>query len=379
VTIIYTTKFLYKYFLKPILFIFDPETVHNLVINLGQQLGKSKFSKKLLNRTYNSNHPTLSQELFGITFKNPVGLAAGFDYNGELTQILGSVGFGFQSIGTVTFSDYEGNKAPRLVRLPKSKSILVNKGFKNDGIKKVLNKNIQNWEEAYQVGISIGATNSPDCTTPQSQIEDIVNSFRFLKIHRLYNKLAYLELNISCPNVLGSGSLADPNHLKQVLEGIKKLEIRKPLLVKLQLEIPWKKARELIQIMIDYKVDGVIIANLLKRRNATLFEPKELDTVRFLKGNFSGAPTKDFSNELIEKAYKEFGHKIKIIGLGGIFNAQDAYEKIKRGASLVQLITGMIYEGPQLIAEINMGLEKRLKEDGYKNIKEAVGVKSIRS
>ncbi|MBI2357085.1 quinone-dependent dihydroorotate dehydrogenase [Candidatus Dojkabacteria bacterium] len=366
-------KTLYKYILKPILFRFDPEFIHNLFTSRGRLLGRFRLTRSILKNAFRYDSPSLHQEIAGIKFKNPVGLAAGFDYDGKLTEVLESIGFGFQSIGTVTYSPYEGNSKPRLARLPKSKSLLVNKGFKSDGIEKVLNRNVREWNETFKVGISIGATNSKECSTPKAQIEDIIKSFSYLKSHKLLERFSYLELNISCPNVLGSGSLADTENLEDVLSKIKELGIDKPIFVKFQLEIEWEKARKLIEIIIKYGVEAIIIANLLKQREGSEIRKEELESVKNLKGNFSGKPTFNLSNELIEKTYREFGDRIKIVGLGGIFNAEDAYEKIKRGASLVQLITGMIYEGPQVIGDINRGLERLLRKDGYKSVDEAVG------
>lgn len=365
-------RFLYKIFLKPILFLFDAEFVHDTFTNVGEAFGKSKIFKKLV-RLLRYDSPTLQQELFGVSFSNPIGLSAGFDYNGRLTQILGDLGFGFQSVGTVTFSEYEGNQKPRLGRLKASKSLLVNKGFKSEGIEKVLYNRLLTWDNDFRVGISIGATNSKECSTTPNQIEDILNSFKFLKSHKKLNQLSYIELNISCPNVLGSGSLANPESLKEVLSKISEIGIDKPLFVKFQLEIDWDLAKELISIMIEHHVDAIIIANLLKKRDEKYFKNNELKKVENLKGNFSGKPTFDLSNELIEKVYREFGDKIKIIGVGGVFNAQDAYIKISKGASLVQLITGMIYEGPQVISEINRDLDRIIKSKGFSNISQAVG------
>ncbi|HRI05854.1 MAG TPA: quinone-dependent dihydroorotate dehydrogenase [Candidatus Dojkabacteria bacterium] len=366
---------LYTKVIKPILFKFDPEFVHNLFTSTGRLMGGYSIARKILSRSMRYDSKFLEQEIAGISFKNPVGLAAGFDYNGNLTQILESVGFGFESVGTVTYSYYEGNKKPRLVRLPKSQSILVNKGFKSDGIKNVLNRNMPKWSNSFNVGVSIGATNSKECSTPLAQIDDIVRSFEYISKHEILKKLSYLELNISCPNVLGSGSLATPEYLKMVLRKIRMIGINKPLFVKFQLEIEWEKAKELVKIMVDHNVDAIILSNLLKNREAESIKQEDKKFVKDLKGNFSGKPTYELSNQLIENVYKEFGSKIKIIGLGGIFSAQDAYEKIKRGASLVQLITGMIYEGPQLIGEINRGLEELARKDGFNNIQEAVGSK----
>ncbi len=367
---------IYKSVIKPILFRFDPEFIHDSFTLSGKILGNVPIARDILSMCFEYKSPVIEQEIFGKQYLSPVGLAAGFDYNGRLTKILHRIGFGFESVGTVTNKYYGGNIKPRLGRLPKSESLLVNKGFKSDGIQKVLNTNIQSWNDRFNVGISVGATNSKECSTPNAQIDDILQSVRYLKQHSLYSKFAYLEINISCPNVLGSGSLANPENLDKVLKGIREIGIDLPLFVKFQLEIDWSDAKELIEIMIKYSVDAIIIANLLKHRDINRFDNEELEKFKELKGNFSGKPTWKLSNELIKNTYREFGDRIKIIGLGGIFNAQDAYTKIRLGASLVQLITGMIFEGPGLIKEINKGLEELIKQDGYTHISQVIGIDS---
>lgn len=366
-------RLIYKYIIKPILFRFDAEEVHNSFTKLGEFFGKSSLIKRFISLFLKYENGDLEQNLFGLKFNNPVGLAAGFDYNAKLTNVLDSVGFSFESVGTVTFSPYEGNMKPRLVRLPNSQSLLVNKGFKSHGIHRVLSE-INMWDENnFNVGISIGATNSEKCSTDKLQIKDIIQSFEYLKNSSIIDKFAYLELNISCPNVLGSGSLADPINLRKVLNEIRKLKIEKPLFVKFQLEIDWELAKKLIKIMIEYNVDAIILSNLLKHRDTGLINEKDLDNIKELKGNFSGKPTFNLSNDLISKVYLEFGDKIKIIGLGGIFSAEDAYRKMELGASLVQLITGMIYEGPQLIGDINKGILSIMRSKGFRNISEVIG------
>ncbi len=370
-------KFLYQNVLKPILFRFDPEKVHDAFTRIGIFLGGFRFTKWLLRKMYAYEHPILEQELFGIHFRNPVGLSAGFDYNVQLTKVMGDLGFAFMSGGTVTYHPYEGNPRPRLARLPKSRSLLVNKGFKSAGIEKVL-KNVSFTQYfPAQVGISIGATNHPNICDPVGQVEDILASFRTLMEHEKRNAFAYFELNISCPNVAGSGVLADPEILDDLLRRTREIIGNRVLFVKFQSEIPWEEARELIAIMIRHKVDAIIIGNLVKKRDNPRFDQEEMEEIekRKLAGNFSGKPVELVVNPLIGKTYQTFGDKIKIIGVGGIFSAEDAYEKIKQGASLVQLITGMIFEGPQLIGDINRGLVQLLKRDGYTSVSEAVGSK----
>jgi len=362
-------RFKYKYIIKPLLFKLDAEYVHNQAIILGNKLSKIRLVQLLFKNLFYVNSKYLKTQLFNLKFNSPVGLSAGFDYEGLISGITPYLGFGFESAGTVTYNSYEGNFPPRLARLPKSQSLLVNKGFKSIGIKNVVNN--LTFINGFNLGLSIGATNSESCSTSDAQIEDIINTFKYVKAHPIYKNLAYLELNISCPNVKGAGTLANEYNLYATLTKIKELKINKPLFVKFPIEIVPSYARKLVQIMIDLNVDGVIIGNLAKNRDNTLLNKEEIENLG--SGNFSGKPTWNLSNELISIIYKDFGKEIKIIGVGGIFNANDAYEKIKRGASLVQLITGMIFEGPQLISEINIDLIKLLKKDGYKNINEAVG------
>lgn len=366
---------IYKKIIKPILFTQDPEKVHNGFTRLGIFMGKFWLTKKITKLLFYYKHKKLEQNYFGIHFKNPIGLSAGFDYNVDLTRSIGDIGFAFCSSGTVTYGEYAGNAKPRLKRLPKSQSLLINKGFKSAGIKKVLNNVSFTQYNPAQIGISLGATNSPNTCASETQIFDILESFKYLIHHKKAEKFAYYELNISCPNVAGSGALTEPRVLENLLSEIRKLPLKKPLFVKFQLEIEWEHARELIQIMIKHNVAVVIIANLLKNKSNFNFDRNEIGEIidNKLKGNFSGKPTEVLSNELIGKVYKEFGNQIKIIGVGGVFSAEDAYEKIKQGASLVQLITGMIFEGPQLIGEINKKLVIFLERDGYKNISEAIG------
>ncbi len=367
---------LYKKIIKPILFKQDPEYVHNRFTRIGVFLGNYLFLKRIIKLLfYFENKKRLGQNLFGIDFKNPIGLSAGFDYNIQLTKVLGDIGFAFMSGGTVTYNFYEGNKKPRLARLPKSKSLLVNKGFKSFGIKKVLdNVSFTSYNSA-KVGISIGATNSPLICDPEAQVKDILKSFKYLMQNEKKDNFSYFELNISCPNVAGSGVLTDQDVLDNLLSEIRKIIGKKVLFVKFQAEIEWGEARELVKIMINHNVDAIIVANLLKKKTNYNFEKEEIQKIidNDWKGNFSGKPVEKFSNDLIGKIYKEFGDRIKIIGVGGIFSAEDVYLKIKLGASLVQLITGMIFEGPQLIGKINKDLVKLLEKDGFENISEAVG------
>ena len=370
----WSTSLLYLGFVKPILFKVDAEKVHNWVTKLGKRLSKNPIFCRLLKRIYSHKPQILQQALWDINFASPVGLAAGFDYNAELVGLWSKLGFGFASVGTLTYSSYAGNPAPRLGRLPKSKSLLVNKGFKNIGLAQALAKNLSQLPSDIPIGISIGATNSPQTATAETQIEDILKSFEKLKDR---TDFAYFELNISCPNVLGSGALDQPEVLEKLLARLNQLNLARPLWVKFPAEIDWPKARSLIEIMIKYQVAGIVVSNLVKKRDYSTFDPQEI--TQSPKGNFSGKPVEPISNQLIAKIYQEFAGKIIIIGVGGVFEPEDAYRKIKLGANLVQLITGMVYLGPATIWKINQGLAQLLRQDGYTNITEAVGAEHKKS
>ncbi|MDP3997064.1 MAG: quinone-dependent dihydroorotate dehydrogenase [bacterium] len=354
--------------LRPILFRFDSEYIHDAVTKIGAVCTRSRLIKKIFSAVFNRRDPALASRHFNTNFASPVGLSAGFDYNGYLTGIIPYLGFGFESVGTVTHSSYAGNPKPRLSRLIKSRSILVNKGFKNDGLKTVLDRIVFN--TGFPTGISIGATNSPATSAATAQIADIIKSFQIINQDR---RFTYFELNVSCPNVLGAGTLARPDSLETLLSQLDQLSLQKPLVVKMPIDTDWTQTKQLLDIIIQHRVAAVTIGNLATDRQNPKLNPAEVKKAG--PGHFSGKPTWDLSNNLISQTYQAFGDKLTIIGVGGIFSAADAYEKIKCGASLVQLITGLIFEGPQLVAQINQDLAKLLKKDGFNNISEVVGSK----
>ncbi len=365
-------KFFYQTILKPFYFLFDPEFVHERMVDFGQAISKT-FLIQFIGSKLIYKDKSLRQKILGINFENPVGLAAGFDYDAKLTNTLYYLDFGFQTAGTVTAHPYAGNPPPRLGRLPNSKSLMVNKGFKNQG-SLVISEKIKNTNFKIPVGISIGVTNSRKLSSIEDAVADIILAFKVFEKSNVKN--SYYELNISCPNLLNTDKISfyPPKNLKRLLESVDKLKLKKPVFVKMPIEETDRVFMRIIDELAKHKtIKGVVIGNLYHRnyKNNDSFDKKEL--ARFRTGNFSGKPCEPRSNELIVKTYKKYGDKLVIIGTGGIFSAADAYKKIKLGASLVQLITGMIYQGPQLISQINLGLIDLIKKDGFKNIGEAVG------
>ncbi len=350
---------------------FDAEMVHTLITSLGELLSKVEFFRKILKSIFQIENPILKQKIHGINFMSPIGLAAGFDYEAKLPKILPAIGFGFETVGTVTNHPYEGNPKPMLGRLPKSKSLMVNKGFKSRGADKIIEK-IENLEigKNFPVGVSIGRTNGREMTQRES-MDDVVDTFKKFEKSKL--KISYYELNISCPNLIGNISFYPPKNLEELLHEVDKIHIKKPLFIKMPIEKSDREVLAMLKIIAKHKVKGVVFGNLQKDRNHPSLVKEEVK--KFKVGNFSGKPTFERSNELIALAYKNYKNRFIIIGCGGVFSIEDAYLKIKLGASLVQLITGMIFEGPQLISQINLGLIKALKKDGFENISEAVGSK----
>lgn len=360
----------YQSILKPILFCFNAQTIHDSMTSLGAQLGKHKILRSATSRFFDFEHTSLKQTILGIDFKNPIGLSAGFDYRAQLTEILPSIGMGYGTVGTISNKPYEGNPKPMLGRLPKSKSLLVNKGFKNDGIDALI-KQHQGKTFSIPIGLSLGKTNQKELMTQDEAVQDVVEVFQ--KAVNANLPFSYFELNISCPNLIGTVSFYPPDNLKQLLTALETIQIDKPVFIKMPITETDETTRSMLKVIEQSPfIKGVILGNLWKDRTSPIFDAEEI--AKATKGNFSGKPNFNRSNELIQLAYKEFGHRFVIIGCGGVFNAEDAYKKIRLGASLVQMITGMIYQGPQVVGEINRGLIELLKRDGFKTISDAVGV-----
>jgi dihydroorotate dehydrogenase len=359
--------FIYKHLVKPIFFLFDAEHVHNFVTSMGEIIGKSPILTNLIGKIFSPKSPKLTQKIADITFRSPIGLAAGFDYEAKCAKILPSVGFGFNTVGTITNLSYGGNPKPRLGRLPESKSLMVNKGFKNRGTFWTADK-LKNQNFKTPLGISIGKTNTLKIKTQKEAVEDILEAFTIFEKSGVNN--TYYELNISCPNLYGNISFYPSKNLDELLTEVDKLKIKKPVFIKMPINETNQSVRKMLDVTMRHNIKGVIFGNLQKDRTNPYLIKNE---IRWKTGNFSGLPTQKRSDELISLAYKYYGKKLIIIGCGGVFSAEDAYRKIKLGASLVQLITGLIYEGPLLAAKINQELPKLLAKDGFKNISEAIG------
>ncbi len=347
----------YRIMLKPVFFLCDPEQVHNFMTDMGSLLGKSFLTRQLIKVLFYVGDRSLGKKIDGIFFPNPVGLAAGFDYEAKLLQILPEVGFGFMTVGTVTFQPYEGNPTPRLQRFPKSKSLLINKGFKSPGAFAIIEKLSGRIYEA-PFGISVGSTNT-FFKSQADQIKDIKKTFRLFEKSTVTH--SYYELNISCPNTKGGQPFTTPERLEDLLSHVDLLRITKPIYIKMPIDLGEKETLRLLKVADKHQVQGVIFGNLTKdKKNPDIVE-EDRQKWMVSAGNLSGKPTWNRSNTLIALTKKNFGKRFTIIGTGGVFSPEDAKRKLALGADLVQLITGMIFQGPQLIGEINSALMKSEK------------------
>lgn len=363
----------YRRGVRPLLFLSSSETIHEKLTNSGEKLARNQFVHKAMSKVFTVDSALLSQKVYGVTFPNPIGLSAGFDYRAQLTDISPALGFGFETVGTITNKPYPGNPTPRLGRLVRSKSLLVNKGFKNEGIDAILRK-LTGHTFTIPIGLSIGRTNTRKLITQNQSIADICEAFK--KAEASLVPFSFYELNISCPNLVGDITFYPPGNLRELLTAVFHQGLTKPLFIKMPIEKSNTEVERMLSVIVKFPVSGVIFGNLQKNREHPSLVKKEV--AKYPVGNFSGKPCEQRSNELIALAYRMHGDELRIIGCGGVFSAKDAYKKIRLGASLVQLITGLIFEGPQLINQINTGLLALLHQDGFSHISQAIG-RDVRS
>lgn len=341
----------------PILHAMDAEKAHGLTV--------SALKSGILTRKAPSNIPALSLSVLGRVFPNPIGLAAGFDKNADVMDAMLGYGFGFVEIGTVTPKAQSGNPTPRIFRDKASGHVINRMGFPNKGAD-IFEKNYQIFREGGKnkngiVGINVGKNKDQ-----QDALADYV-----ALVHRFGKQADYLTVNISSPNTPGLRDLQNPAELLPFLRQlviVRNARCKTPLLVKFAPDLTADEATAIAKCVSEAGIDGVILTNTTLDRPAALPEPFRAET-----GGLSGPVLQDKSLEIIKIFYRETKGQLPIIGAGGINDAPSAYAKIKAGACLVQLYTGLVYHGPTLPAVINNGLVKLLKQDGYSSIAEAVG------
>jgi len=340
--------FLYQHALKPLLFKCNPEVMHDLFVAVGEFSGRFWILRKLFSFIYGYHGKDISKTVDGVIYHTPVLLSAGFDANGQLTRILPSLSFGGEEIGSTTAHPCEGNPRPRLTRLIRNKSLVVYKGLRNHGVDALIAK-LKRTPRApgYVLGISIARTNEPEASTDiEAGILDYVESFQKLAAAGVGD---YFTINISCPNSYTGETFIDPVLFAQLMPRLMEIPHTKPVYIKMPINIPWEQFSALLDIADRNGVQGVIIGNLNKDYSH-LNHPE--DAPKAFRGGLSGTPTFKLSNELIKKTRGAYGKRFTIIGTGGIFTPEDAMAKFDAGADLIQLVSGMIFEGPGLMRDI---------------------------
>ena len=344
---------MYKSVVRPILFFFDPEKIHHFTFSLIKVLCKIPFVSKIFRGFYVVNDKRLERTLFGITFKNPVGLAAGFDKNAVLYNELANFGFGFIEIGTVTPKGQKGNPKKRLFRLKDDQGIINRMGFNNDGIAAAI-QNLKKNKGQVVIGGNIGKNTA---TTPENYTEDYCEVFQ-----SLHPYVDYFVLNVSCPNVGSHAKLNDKEYLLELIFACKKLNLKeekqKPILLKIAPDLNNNQLNEIIDLVKETQIDGVIASNTSTNRAGLKASVERLEEIG--NGGVSGQPVKNKSTEVIKYLADNSNKSFPIIGVGGIHSEKDALEKLKVGADLVQVYTGFIYEGPSLVKRINKAILSEL-------------------
>nr|AOE06916.1 dihydroorotate dehydrogenase [uncultured bacterium] len=343
---------MYKSIIRSFLFKFDPEAVHYFTFDLIKIFFKIPFSARLIRSLFHVNHPNLERELFGLKFKNPVGLAAGFDKNALLYNELAHFGFGFIEVGTVTPKAQEGNPKKRLFRLKADNGLINRMGFNNAGLEALIARLKKNKNKVI-IGGNIGKNNQ---TSADQYTDDYAQCFK-----ALHPYVDYFVLNVSCPNVGSHAKLTDKDYLTELITEIKHLnsefDIQKPILLKIAPDLNQLQLDEIITLVSETKIAGVIACNTSISRVGLKTPKTVLETIGM--GGLSGQPIKSKSTEVIRYLSQKSQKAFSIIGVGGIHSAQDALEKIEAGADLVQIYTGFVYEGPALIKRINKALINR--------------------
>ena len=341
---------MYKLLIRPILFSFDPEKVHYFTFSWIRRLFKLGLGG-LLKNMGTVKDTKLETEVFGLKFKNPVGLAAGFDKDAKLFNELGQLGFGFIEIGTLTPKAQIGNPKKRLFRLKEDQGLINRMGFNNGGVDAAVTRLKKN--KGILIGGNIGKNTR---TAPEDYTSDYLTCF-----NALHPVVDYFVLNVSCPNVSSHAKLNDKNYLEELIQAVQKantaFETQRPIVLKIAPDLNEGQLDEIVDLVKTTGLDGVIASNTSVSREGLQTTKERLNQIG--NGGLSGLPVKDKSTAVIKYLSQKSKGSFPIIGVGGIHTAQDALDKLDAGASLVQLYTGFVYEGPQLIKDINKAILSR--------------------
>ena len=344
---------MYKKIIRPILFLFNPELIHNLVSKIIILIQKIPLLSGLIGKIFIYNDPRLNKKVMGISFKNPVGVAAGFDKNGVMIDGLATFGFGFIEIGTVTPRPQPGNPLPRLFRLKKDNALINKMGFNNAGVDAV-SRSLKKRKSNIIVGGNIGKNKN----TPNNEaVNDYLKGFDSLN-----DLVDYFVINVSSPNTPGLRELQEKEPLLRILNSIQEVNQRKggkPILVKIAPDLSNEQLDDIIDIVINVKLSGIVATNTTITRNQLLSDPQLINKAG--NGGLSGMPLFRRSVEVVSYLRGKLGHDYVIIGVGGIMNSENAKIMIEAGADLIQLYTGFIYQGPGIAKRINKELVKYIR------------------
>jgi len=340
---------MYKLIIRPIFFLFSPETIHHVVFFLLKLLRAIPGIPSLFGAFFSINHNNLEREVFGIKFPNPIGLAAGLDKDAEVFEMFGKMGFGFVEIGTVTPLPQLGNEKPRLYRLVDDKGLINRMGFNNKGVEYAVSK-LKSIKHKVIIGGNIGKNKVTE--------NDLAHTDYLICLEALHAYVDYFVVNVSSPNTPNLRQLQDKEPLSQLLTLLKnrnnEFENPKPILLKIAPDLTNSQLDDIIEIVENTGIDGLVATNTTIARENLAMSKDKIEEIG--NGGLSGVPVKDRSNEVIRYISKKTNGRIPIIGVGGIMNKKDVIEKLEAGATLVQLFTGFIYEGPAVVKRINKGL-----------------------
>lgn len=342
---------MYKILIRPLLFLFDPERVHHFTFRFIQLISVIPGVKSIIRQLYTFHHPNLERKIFGLTFENPVGLAAGFDKDAKLIDELACFGFGFIEIGTITPKPQPGNERPRLFRLPADQALINRMGFNNEGAVAAVRR-----LKKRSPGVLVGGNIGKNKITPNDQATaDYADC-----LETLYPYVDYFVVNVSSPNTPGLRDLQEKEPLKKLLLHVKQLsqtrekQKPKPILLKIAPDLTTGQLDDVIEILKATGTDGVIATNTTLSREGLSTNDDEIKKIG--AGGLSGKPLNEKSNAVIKYLRSQLGPAYPIIGVGGIMTPEDAVEKLNAGADLIQIYTGFVYEGPGFVKRINQRL-----------------------
>ncbi|MDJ0535103.1 MAG: quinone-dependent dihydroorotate dehydrogenase [Xenococcaceae cyanobacterium MO_207.B15] len=356
----------------------DPEQAHRQMLNTLTNIEQSRhtswgsFSIKQLEKSFCLEDSRLSQTLWGLNFLNPLGLAAGFDKDGTAAGIWSSLGFGFAELGAVTLHAQPGNPRPRMFRLPKDKAALNRMGANNLGAAVMRDTLEQTWKRkpsTIPIGINLCKSKIADLDAAAT---DYVGSFQLLQ-----DVADYFVINVSSPNTPGLRSLQAGEQLQPILSALQSANTKqKPILIKIAPDLDWSEIKTILELAREYNLAGAIATNTTIRRDGLKTKILEAtgNPIEEEAGGISGLPVQQRSTEVIRFIYQETEGKLPIIGVGGIFTAQDAWDKITAGATILQVYTGWVYQGPWMVKQVLSGLLQRLESQNLSHISEAVGL-----